>query len=162
MPSCSFSEIFKNTAKDLEKPSSSSANETVYSRSDYDGYKWWTTWNKCNKEKPTPALIQEINQFHNALFSMKEFQSLDTMRRICRFAECTNDSTEYNLYSETEHFYIWIRMITRFRDYNLYVHYHPFVNSHIMLLPFLLHLLGFLYILVSMDLFFYYIQYQKN
>lgn len=124
IPSCSFSEIFKNTAKDLEKPSSSSANETVYSRSDYDGYKWWTTWNDCNKEKPAPALIQEINQFHNALFSMKEFQSLDTMRRICRFAECTNDSTEYNLYSETEHFYIWIRMITRFRDYNLYVHYY--------------------------------------
>ena len=35
-------------------------------------------------------------------------------------------------------------------------------NSHIMLLPFLLHLLGFLYILVSMDLFFYYIQYQPT
>ena len=50
MPSCSFSKIFKNTARDFKKTSSFSANEAVYSRSDYDGYKWWTTWNNSIKK----------------------------------------------------------------------------------------------------------------
>lgn len=36
------------------------------------------------------------------------------------YAQTTSDSTEYNLYSETEHFHIWLRLITRNRDYNLY------------------------------------------
>ena len=27
-------------------------------------------------------------------------------------------------YSETDHLYIWIRLITRSRDYNVYVHYY--------------------------------------
>lgn len=46
------------------------------------------------------------------------------MKRFCRYAQPTNGTTEFNLYSETEHLYIWIRLITRFRDYNVYVHYY--------------------------------------
>ena len=46
------------------------------------------------------------------------------MRRFCRYAQPTNEATEFNLYSETDHLYIWIRLITRFRDYNVYVHYY--------------------------------------
>lgn len=35
-----------------------------------------------------------------------------------------SEPTEFNLYSETAHFYIWLRLITRRRDYNAYVHYY--------------------------------------
>ena len=46
------------------------------------------------------------------------------MEQLCYFAESTYDSTEYNLYSETDHFHIWLRLIFRKRDYNLRVHYY--------------------------------------
>ena len=46
------------------------------------------------------------------------------MKRGCRYAEATSDPTEVNLYSETAHLYILIRLITRFRDYNAYIYYY--------------------------------------
>ena len=45
--------------------------------------------------------------------------------RFCRwYAQPTSEPTEFNLYSETAHFCIWLRLITRHRDYNVYVHYY--------------------------------------
>lgn len=99
-------------------------SEIAYSRSDYDGHRWWTTWHNRCKEKPAPELTREIDSFQSALFARPEFKTLDTVRQLCRSAEPTSDPTEYNLYSETEHLSIWLRLITRCRDYNFYVHYY--------------------------------------
>ena len=61
----------------------------------------------------------------NALFQLPEFRNLDTLTRFCRgYAQPTSEPTEFNLYSETAHFYIWLRLVTRHRDYNAYVHYY--------------------------------------
>lgn len=66
----------------------------------------------------------ENDQFMHALFSLPEMASLETMRRMCRvYAEPTSDPTEFNLYCDTDHFHVWLRLITRERDYSLYVHY---------------------------------------
>ena len=123
-PTCSFPQVFQDTAKstgDLDRPTA----ELVYSRSDYDGYKWWTTWHDCHVEHKTPELAREVDQFIEALFQMPELQSLYSMEQMCRnCAERTTERTEYNLYSETDSFYIWLRPITRFKDYNLYVHFY--------------------------------------
>ena len=63
--------------------------------------------------------------FQNALFQLPEFRNLDTLTRFCRgYAQPTSEPTEFNLYSETAHFYIWLRLVTRHRDYNAYVHYY--------------------------------------
>lgn len=69
-------------------------------------------------------MTQEIDGFHNGLFEMPEMKTLDTMRRFCSYAQPTSSHSEYNLYAEAEHFYIWLRMITRTKDCNLYVHYY--------------------------------------
>lgn len=121
---CTFPHVFENREKDENGLPKRPKSEVVYSRSDHDGYKWHTTWWECREEKPSAELVQEIDGFQNALFSMPEFGNLDTMRRFCETANRTSDPAEFNLYSETEHFHIWLRMITRFRDYNLYVHYY--------------------------------------
>lgn len=61
----------------------------------------------------------------DALLETEEFRSLGQMKRMCRAcAEPTSDPTEFNLYGETASFYIWIRAITREKDYNLYVHFY--------------------------------------
>lgn len=120
---CGFPQVFEQTKRQIafgKRPES----EVVYSRSDYDGYRWWTTWWECQPEKPTADLVQEIDRFQKDVFAMPEFKTLDTLRQLCASAQTTSDPTEFNLYAETEHFYIWLRLITRWRDYNLYVHYY--------------------------------------
>lgn len=123
-PACSFPEIFENTKKDGNSVLSHPASEVAYSRSDYDGRRWWSSWFDIQKERPSHDLCVEIDQFQNALFQMPEFKTLDTMRRLCRIAQPTSSASEFNLYSETGHFFIWLRLTTQFRDYNLRVHYY--------------------------------------
>lgn len=79
------------------------------------------------EQDSTPVLevAREIDAFQNALFQLPEFLNLDTLTRFCRgYAQPTSEPTEFNLYSETAHFYIWLRLVTRHRDYNAYVHYY--------------------------------------
>lgn len=121
---CDFSHVYEQTKKIPLSSTEHPVSEVVYSRSDYDGQKWWTTWFDCQEDKPEWELIQEIDGFHNSLFAMPEIRNLDTMRKLCVFAEHTDCDSEFNFYSETAHFYIWMRLITRFKDYNLYVHYY--------------------------------------
>ena len=115
--SCAFEDLFQQGSRP--------ASEIAYSRSDYDGWKWWTTWHQCQKDTPVLEVAREIDAFQNALFQLPEFRNLDTLTRFCRgYAQPTSEPTEFNLYSETAHFYIWLRLVTRHRDYNAYVHYY--------------------------------------
>ena len=115
--SCTFEYLFQQGSRP--------ASEIAYSRSDYDGWKWWTTWHQCQKDTPVLEVAREIDAFQNALFQLPEFRNLDTLTRFCRwYAQPTSEPTEFNLYSETAHFYIWLRLVTRHRDYNAYVHYY--------------------------------------
>ena len=97
----------------------------TYSRSDYDGRQWWRNWFGLPEDKPSEELSQEIDAFQKALMKLPEFQTLRDMRRMCGlFAARTSEKTEFHLYSETDNFYVWLHLITRERDYNLYVHYY--------------------------------------
>lgn len=123
-PVCPFLDVFKDTEQVGNSALARPAKEAVYSRSDFDGHKWWSSWFDCQKERLKQTLCQEIDQFQNSLFEMPEMKNLDTMSHLCRFAQPISSDSEFNLYSETEHFFVWLRLITRFRDYNLYVHYY--------------------------------------
>lgn len=127
--SCTFSEVFKHTYKPpmqlIERP----VSELVYSRSDYDGCRWWTTYHNENGKKTPPELVKEIDEFQNVLFKLPAFKTLEAMKCFCRYAEATSNPTEFNLYSETAHLYIRIRLITRFRDCNAYIYYYDSVDS---------------------------------
>lgn len=126
VPVCAFESIFEGHKKlfplsCVEHP----VSEVAYSRSDYDGRKWWRTWFHSGEGKVKPSLSAEIDQFSDALMELPEFESLDAMARMCRScAQTTESATDFNLYSETKHFYIWLQLVTRERDYNLYVHFY--------------------------------------
>lgn len=126
VPVCAFEQIFNGSKKlfplsSIEHP----VSEVAYSRSDYNGRKWWRTWFLSGEGKVKSALSAEIDQFSNALMKLPEFKSLETMRQLCRLcAQPTGSPTDFNLFSETEHFYIWLQLVTRERDYNLYVHFY--------------------------------------
>ena len=123
---CNFQRVFSGSKKTLPLNSVLyPASLLAYSRSDYDGYQWWTTWFHGQEEKALPEVAYEMDAFMDALFALPEFKTLRSMKRTCKlYAEPTAEQTEYNLYSETEHLYIWLRLITRERDYNLYVYFY--------------------------------------
>ena len=125
-PQCSFSHVFDGPKK--VPPHSAlpcPVSELVYSRADYDGRRWWMNWFLCQREPVTPELVPEIDAFSDALMKLPELQTLRSLTRACKlYAEPTTEPTEFNLYGETEHFYIWQRLITREKDYNLYCHFY--------------------------------------
>lgn len=95
--------------------------KVLHSRADYDGRKWWRTWHPCHSEPLGDQLCDEIDDFADSLMDLPAFKNLTSLRNFClENAASTDDPTEYNMYSESEHFYIWLRMITREKDYNLY------------------------------------------
>lgn len=126
VPTCSFGEIYFGPKKKLPLSSLDYPVSLVsYSRSDYDGKRWWTTWHGRPEDRPSSELAAEIDAFQDALLALPEFETLWTMKRMCfLYAEGTSEPTEFNLYTQTEHFNIWLRLITRERDYNLYVHFY--------------------------------------
>ena len=124
-PTCAFMEIFSGAWKTLPLSSARYPISLVaYSRSDYDGWRWWTTWFPDEEMRPAPELGQEIDAFQSQLLALPEFKTLWAMERMCRlYAQPTSVHTEFNLYAETAHFHIWLRLITRERDYNLYTYF---------------------------------------
>ena len=126
LPTCNFQQIYNGPKKTLPLSSLKYPVSLVaYSRSDYDGRQWWRNWFGRPEDKPSEELSQEIDAFQNALMKLPEFQTLRDMRRMCGlFAARTSEKTEFHLYSETDNFYVWLHLITRERDYNLYVHYY--------------------------------------
>ena len=90
--SCTFEEVFQHTDTPPMQLTGRPVSEVVYSRSDYDGYRWWTTWHNVPGKKPAPELVKEIDEFQNALFKLPAFKTLDTMRRFCRYAQATSEA----------------------------------------------------------------------
>ena len=125
-PICSFKSIFEGPKK--TPPLNSfpvPASKVLHSRSDYDGHKWWRTWHPCHEEPLGDVLCGEINDFSESLMDLPEFANLETLRCFgAGYAARTTEPTEFNMYTETEHFNIWLRMITRRGDYNLYVNFY--------------------------------------
>lgn len=124
-PNCTFLHLFRQTRKREPDQHPHPVSELAYARSDYDGHQWWHTWQTVNPDYSLPPVVEEIDGFQAALFRKPEFKDLKALRKFCRDnAEPTSDSTEFNLYSESGNLYIWLRLITRKKDYNVYAHYY--------------------------------------
>ena len=73
MPVCAFTEIFSGARKTLPLSSARYPTSLVaYSRSDYDGWRWWTTWFPDEEMRPAPELGQEIDAFQSQLLALPE------------------------------------------------------------------------------------------
>lgn len=122
---CSFQEVFDEPKRPVWFSSMGEpVSKLAYSRSYYRNQQWYTTWFECREKPKDEDSAKEIDDFQSALMALPEFEDLYTMSNLClNFAEPTSEPTEFNLYSVTPHFYVWLRMITRQGDYNLYCHY---------------------------------------
>lgn len=93
-------------------------------RADYKG-RWWNTAWPCHKELATDEVKREIDEVYAALTAKDALADLDTLTQFCQsHPEACADpqfGQEYNFYLEGAACNFWIRLITRFRDYNLYL-----------------------------------------
>lgn len=95
------------------------------SRSDFDGKQWRTAWFADETFRDEKELLDEIDTFQNRLFRLPEFQTLRDMTRMCKlYAGHTKDPTEFQLFSETRNFYIWLRMAPQEKAHHLYINYY--------------------------------------
>ena len=95
-------------------------SEVGYIRADYED-RWWNTVWPIHRQLETPELVREFDAVYAAF--CREFPDFHAVCDFCRTsAEPTSSDTEYNAYLEGEHGVYWFRFITRYRDYNLYLH----------------------------------------
>ena len=58
---CTFEEVFQHTDTPPMQLTGRPVSEITYSRSDYDGHQWWTTWHDGPGKKAAPELVKEID-----------------------------------------------------------------------------------------------------
>lgn len=107
----------------LDSVDSRPNSEVGYIRADHDGWRWWNTVWPIHKELETPELLAEFDAVYNAF--TQEFANLNEVGRFCqKSAEAvgTDRGVEYNAYLMGEYGFYWLRMNTRKKEYNLYLH----------------------------------------
>ena len=123
---CLFPEVFE----DLE-PAGSPYGEVPrrkigHIRADYDGYRWWSTAWPLHGNLAKAEVTAEIDRTYEALTAKDALADLDTLRRFCWAhpeAQCSpNADDEFNFYLMGERCDFWVRLITREKDYNMYLH----------------------------------------
>ena len=94
-------------------------------RADHDGYRWWNTAWPCHPALATTEIKTEIDRTYEALTAPDALKDLHTLTRFCEaHPEACVDREfrqEYNFFLKGESCDFWIRLITRKRDYNMYL-----------------------------------------
>lgn len=123
---CSFSEVFKDTEKAVDSVSDIPRKKIGHIRADYDGHCWWNTVWISHSEFITPAVSAEMEQLYNALTATEALPDFETLVHFCNsHPEARvhpSQDQEYNFYLESALCNYWVRLITRWRDYNIYLH----------------------------------------
>lgn len=96
-------------------------------RADHDGWRWWNTWWPVHFELLSEERKAEINSVFEALTAKDALADLRTLTRFCEARPEANvhpggRDGEYNFYYEGTYCNYWVRLISRPRDYNMYLH----------------------------------------
>jgi len=122
---CPFPEAFEDMEYVESAFDKAPRRKIGHIRADYNGHRWWNSAWPCHPELATEAVKAEIDQVYDALTAKDALKDLPTLARFCEaHPEACADREfrqEYNFYLTGESCDFWIRLITRERDYNLYL-----------------------------------------
>lgn len=125
---CSFDEVFK----DCDPPMSGQIltyprKKIGHIRADHNGYRWHNTVWPHKDYLATKEMKREVDETYQALIGINALSDFEALRNFCcqHPEACVgNDQTEYNFYYEGKLCYYWLRLITRYKDYNLYLSFY--------------------------------------
>ncbi len=104
-PACAFMEIFSGARKTLPLSGARYPISLVaYSRSDYDGWRWWTTWFPDEEMRPARSLGRRSTPSSRSFSPCRNSKPCGRWSGCRLYAQPTNEPTEFNLYAETAHF----------------------------------------------------------
>lgn len=121
---CTFPEVFRESEPIQGGVFNAPPGKIGHIRADYDGWRWWNSIWPCHDELATPEIRQEIDAVYEALIAKDAFCDLAALTRFCEShpEACIGEQrTEYNFYLEGKLCDYWLRLITRRRDYNIYL-----------------------------------------
>ncbi len=122
---CHFSEVFEDLERSEDGFTEVPRRKIGHIRADYDGYRWWNTVWPCHPALATTEIKTEIDRTYEALTAPDALKDLHTLTRFCEaHPEACVDREfrqEYNFFLKGESCDFWIRLITRKRDYNMYL-----------------------------------------
>ena len=122
---CSFSEVFQDTERIEGSFLDVPRRKIGHIRADHDGYRWWNTVWPTHQDLSTAEIDAEIDCVYNALTARDALADFNTLVRFCHAhpEACVHptEDQEYNFYLSGEHCNFWIRLIPRWRDYNMYL-----------------------------------------
>lgn len=122
---CPFPEVFDDV-DDTDGPGKGTPRRKIgHIRADYDGHRWWNTVWTSHWDMATAEIKAEIDSTYKALTASDALCDLNTLRRFCwshpeaQFSPEVDDDFNFYLTGETCDF--WVRLITREKDYNMYL-----------------------------------------
>ncbi len=122
---CSFAEVFQDTEHLEDDFRDVPRLKIGHIRADHNGCRWYNTVWPCHPDLAADEVKREIDAVYAALTAKDALADLDTLVHFCQsHPEACIDpqfKQEYNFYLEGEACNFWIRLITRPRDYNLYL-----------------------------------------
>lgn len=129
---CPFPEVFEDTEK-VEGCSLPVPRRKIgHIRADYDGWRWYNTVWPCHKSLATPEVCTEIDRVYDALTAPGALRDLAELREFCadHMDACISKEyeDEFSFYYVGERCNFWIRLITRRRDYNMYLN--AYIKEH--------------------------------
>ena len=121
---CPFPQVFEDLERSEDGFTTVPRSKIGHIRADYHG-RWWNTVWPCHPALATKEISAEIDRTYEALTAKDALKDLDTLTRFCEaHPEACVDREfrqEYNFFLEGEACDFWIRLITRARDYHLYL-----------------------------------------
>lgn len=121
---CPFPEVFEEWEYSEDGWNKVPRRKIGHIRADYQG-RWWNTVWPCHPALATKEIAAEIDRVYEALTAKDALKDLSTLARFCEaHPEACADPEfrqEYNFFLVGEACDFWLRLITRNRDYNLYL-----------------------------------------
>lgn len=125
LTTCPFPEIYEDTEQISGSSFPVPKQEIGHLRADYDGWRWHNTVWPCHKSLATKACCQEIDRIYEELTAPQALKDLHALRAFCRthMDACISKEyeDEFSFFYVGTHCNIWLRLITRKGDYNLYL-----------------------------------------
>lgn len=123
---CPFPEVFEDV-DDADGPGNGQPRRKIcHIRADYDNYRWWNSVWACHSDLASKEMKDEIIRTYDELTAYDALRDLNALRQFCWcHPEAKVDAglaDEFNFYLEGKTCDFWIRLITRDKDYNMYLH----------------------------------------
>lgn len=122
---CPFPKVFEDLEPSGSLRGGDPRRKIGHIRADYDGHRWWNTIWSSHWDLATAEMKAEMDRTYEALTASGALCDLNTLRRFCwshpEAQHSPEADDEFNFYLVGETCDFWVRLVTREKDYNMYL-----------------------------------------